>query len=145
MQNIPIILLPWYFLSAATTLDLFSFCWIYLFFGLVEAKTLPQSLSFLQCNSLKLCTHKFRLCFAVGKKRKHWFAIIFSFWLVSYLQSIWVVRTARIIIRGLKPAQHFHDIYWLKNHRNLKNRGRKAICKLQHWYGDSGIPAMIKN
>ena len=86
----------------------------------VQAKTLLQVIALFTVVILFiLCARTSRLYFAVGKKRRHWFA------------------TARIIISGWKLAQHFQDIYWLMEHRNLKNWGGKATCKLQHRHSDN--------
>ena len=83
-----------------------------------------------------LCARKSRLYFAVGKKKRHWFAIFMIFSPASTLQSVLAVRTARIIIRGWKQAWHFQDIYRLREHRNLENWGRNNICKLQHRHSE---------
>ena len=47
-----------------------------------------------------------------------------------------------MIIRGWRLAQHFQDIYSIREHRNIENWGGKTICKLQYQY--SGIVALIK-
>ena len=67
------ILLPCYFLSASTVLDLFLCCWIYLFFGFVQAKTLSQVIALLTVVVILFILRgfKFRLCFAVGKKKEN--------------------------------------------------------------------------
>ena len=83
-----------------------------------------------------MCFRRSGLCFDVAKKRRHWFAVFIIFSSVSNLQSILEVRTARIIIKGSKPAWHFQQIYWLRKHKNLLNWGEKVIYKLQHQHSD---------
>ena len=60
---------------------------------------------------------KFRLCFANGKKME---TLIYYFLPVSTLRSALAIRTARIIIRRWKLAQHIQDIYWLREGRNVE-------------------------
>ena len=81
MQNIAVILLPWYFLPAATyNPRSFSYFWIYLFYGFVQAKTLPRFIAlFTNLLLFTLCTRKSRLCFAVGKKGRHSFLFYYFF------------------------------------------------------------------
>ena len=122
MPNIPMILLPWCFLSGATAQDLFLCRCMYLFFGFVEAETLPLVFAFFTDVILFiLCARKSRLCFTVGKKRKHQFAVFIIFSPVATLRSILAVQTVRIIIRGWRSVQHFQDNYCLRKHRNLEH------------------------
>ena len=91
----------------------------------VEAKTLSLIIAlFTVAIVLVLCARKFRLYFAVGKKRRHRFAIFIIFSPVCTLRSV-------LAERGLKPAQHFQEIYLLREHWNLENWGGNATCKLQ--------------
>ena len=76
----------------------------------VEAKTLSLIIAlFTVAIVLILCARKFRLYFAVGKKRRHRFAIFIIFSPVCTLRSV-------LAERGLKPAQHFQEIYLLREH-----------------------------
>ena len=104
----------------------------------LETKTLPLVIALFTVVILFiLCACKSQLYVAVGKKTRHWFAIFIFFSPVSILPSILAVRTARIIIRRWKQAQHFRKIYWLREHRNLESWVGNVLCKLQHRHSDT--------
>ena len=86
----------------------------------VQAKTLPLVIVlFKVVIPFILCTRKFRLYFAVGKKRRNWFAIFINFSPVFTPRSILEVRTARIIIK--------------------RDRNRLSIFKTFAGLGNTGI------
>ena len=90
----------------------------------VQTKTLPLVIALFTVVILFImCARKSQLYFAVGKKKEDTdlTCYIYYFLQVSTLRSILAAITARIIIRGWKPAQHFLDIYWLREQRSLKN------------------------
>ena len=107
-------------------------------FWLLKAEALPLVITLYTVIILFiLCSCKSQLCFVVGKKGRHCFAIFIIFSPVSILRSVLAVRSARIILRGWNSSLHFTDIYWLMEHINLGNWGGKAICKIQ--YRHTGI------
>ena len=83
-----------------------------------QTKTLPLVTALFTVAILFiLCALKSRLYFAVGEKKEDTdlrFFLIFS--QVSTLRSILAAKTAGIIIKGWKPAHHFQNIYWLREH-----------------------------
>ena len=84
----------------------------------VQAKALSLVIAlFTVVILLVLCARKSRLYFAVGQKKEDTDLRFFLFFSqVSTLRSILAAKTARIIIRGWKPAQYFQDIYWFRKH-----------------------------
>ena len=122
MQSITLILLPWYFFVCWYSPRFFYVAEYTYYFGFVQAKTLPLVIAFFTVVIVFILrAPKSRLYFAVGKKKK---TLIFSFFIflpVSISRNTLAVRTARIIIKGWKPAHYFHDNYWLWEHRNFEN------------------------
>ena len=125
-----------FYLLLHTTLDLFHISGYTYFTALYKLKHCPDSLPFSQIYFSLLYVHVSRgyVLPLVKKEDTLFFFIIFS--QVATLRSILALSTARIIVRGWRPAQHFQDIYWLREHRNLEYRGKKAICKLQYRHSD---------
>ena len=88
------------------------------FLTFVQVKTFPLVIVLFIVEILFiLYARKFRLCFAIGKKLE---ALIYYFLPVSTLRSALAIRTARIIIKRWKLAQHFQEICWLRERRHVE-------------------------